>query len=68
MFAILNEGEEHLIPVPYWVSYPELVKLAGGNPVFVECKEENDYKFTIEALEKNNMKGYLAKDKNDSKK
>lgn len=52
MFAILNEGEEVLIPVPYWVSYPELVKLAGGNPVFVECKEENDYKFTIEALEK----------------
>ena len=38
MFAILNEGEEVLIPVPYWVSYPELVKLAGGNPVFVECK------------------------------
>lgn len=52
MYAILNPGEEVLIPVPYWVSYPELVKLADGVPVFVECKEENDYKFTIEALEK----------------
>lgn len=52
MLAILNEGDEVLIPVPYWVSYPELVKLADGVPVFVECKPENDYKFTIEALEK----------------
>lgn len=50
--AILNPGDQVLIPVPYWVSYPELVKLADGNPVFVDCKEENDYKFTIENLEK----------------
>lgn len=50
--AILNPEDEVLIPVPYWVSYPELVKLADGIPVFVDCKEENDYKFTIENLEK----------------
>lgn len=49
--AILNPGEEVLVPVPYWVSYPELVKLAGGVPVYVDCREENDYKFTIDELE-----------------
>lgn len=50
--AILNPGDEVLIPVPYWVSYPELVKLADGNPVFVNTKEENSFKYTIENLEK----------------
>ena len=50
--AILNPEDEVLIPVPYWVSYPELVKLSGGVPIFVDCKEEDDYKFTIDALEK----------------
>lgn len=50
--AILNPGDEVLIPVPYWVSYPELVKLADGVPVFVETSEENNYKYTIKDLEK----------------
>lgn len=50
--AVLNPGEEVLIPIPYWVSYPELVKLADGVPVFVETKKENNYKYTVEDLEK----------------
>lgn len=49
--AILNPGDEVLIPVPYWVSYPELVKLADGVPVFVETSKENNYKYTISELE-----------------
>lgn len=50
--AILNPGDEVLISIPYWVSYPELVKLADGVPVFVDCKKENDYKYSIDELEK----------------
>lgn len=50
--AILNPEDEVLISTPYWVSYPELVKLADGVPVFVDCKEENDYKYSIDELEK----------------
>ena len=48
--AILNEGDEVIIPIPYWVSYPELVKLAGGEPIYVNTKKENDYKYTIDDL------------------
>lgn len=48
--AILNPGDEVIIPVPYWVSYPELVQLADGVPVFVETSEENSFKYTIEGL------------------
>ncbi|MBA5850438.1 pyridoxal phosphate-dependent aminotransferase [Clostridium sp. cel8] len=51
LFAILNPGDEVLISVPYWVSYPELVKLADGVPVFVNTKEENNFKYTIDELE-----------------
>ena len=50
--AILNPGDEVLIPVPYWVSYPELVKLADGTPVFVETSKENNYKYTVTDLKK----------------
>jgi len=50
--AILNPEDEVLIPVPYWVSYPELVKLADGVPVYVETSKENNYKYTISDLEK----------------
>lgn len=50
--AILNQGDEVIVPIPYWVSYPELIKLADGVPVFVEGKEENDYKYTLESLNK----------------
>lgn len=48
--ATLNPGDEVIIPIPYWVSYPELVKFADGIPVFVHTKEENDFKYTMEAL------------------
>jgi len=48
--VILNDGDEVLIPTPYWVSYPEQVKLAGGVPVYIEGKEDNDYKITPEQL------------------
>jgi aspartate aminotransferase len=50
--STLNPGDEVIIPVPYWVSYPELVRLADGVPVFVETKEENKFKYTVEALRK----------------
>ncbi|WP_096200900.1 pyridoxal phosphate-dependent aminotransferase [Bacillus sp. FJAT-45350] len=49
--AILDEGDEVIIPTPYWVSYPEQVKLAGGNPVYIEGKESNEFKVTKEQLE-----------------
>ncbi|MGN1349585.1 MAG: pyridoxal phosphate-dependent aminotransferase [Anaerovoracaceae bacterium] len=44
--TLLDDGDEVLIPSPYYVSYPEIVKLAGGVPVFVETKRENDFKIT----------------------
>ncbi|WP_315070696.1 pyridoxal phosphate-dependent aminotransferase [uncultured Clostridium sp.] len=50
--AILNPGDEVLIPMPYWVSYPELVKLADGVPVFVQTGKEKHYKYTVVDLEK----------------
>lgn len=49
--AILDEGDEVIIPTPYWVSYPEQVKLADGVPVYCEGKESNSFKITPEALE-----------------
>ncbi len=49
--AILNPGDEVIIQTPYWLSYPEIVKLAGGTPVFVETSKENDFKITPEQLE-----------------
>ncbi|USK68957.1 pyridoxal phosphate-dependent aminotransferase [Peribacillus asahii] len=49
--AILDEGDEVIVPTPYWVSYPEQIKLAEGTPVYVEGKEENQYKITKEQLE-----------------
>lgn len=49
--AILNPGDEVIIPAPYWVSYPEMVKMADGVPVFIETTEENDFKFTVDQLE-----------------
>lgn len=49
--AILDDGDEVIIPTPYWVSYPEHVKLAGGEPVYVEGLEKNDFKITKEQLE-----------------
>ncbi|RBP02247.1 pyridoxal phosphate-dependent aminotransferase [Rossellomorea aquimaris] len=48
--VLLNENDEVIIPTPYWVSYPEQVKLAGGTPVIVEGKEKNEYKVTPQQL------------------
>jgi aspartate aminotransferase len=50
--AILNPGDEVIIAVPYWVSYPELIKLADGNPIFINTGQENNYKYTVAELEK----------------
>lgn len=49
--AILNEGDEVIIPSPYWVSYPEMVKIADGVSVIIETKEEDEFKFTAEEFE-----------------
>ena len=49
--VLLNENDEVIIPTPYWVSYPEHVKLAGGKPIYVEGLEKNDFKITKEQLE-----------------
>ncbi len=48
--AICDPGDEVIIPAPYWVSYPEMVKIADGVPVILPTKEENDFKFSIEDL------------------
>lgn len=52
LMAILNPGDEVIFSVPYWVSYPELVRLADGIPVYLETKEENNFKFTVNDLNK----------------
>lgn len=51
VMALVNDGEEVIIPAPYWVSYPQMVKLAGGNPVIVEAGFEQNFKMTPEQLE-----------------
>jgi len=51
--ATLNSGDEVIIPSPYWVSYPEIVKLSDATPKFVNTTSENDYKITGEMLERN---------------
>ncbi len=48
--AIINEGDEVVIPAPYWLSYPEIVKLAGGTPVIVRTTPEENFKITPEKL------------------
>jgi aspartate aminotransferase len=48
--ALIDPGDEVVIPAPYWVSYPEMVKLAGGIPVYVAGPEEHDYKLTPDRL------------------
>ena len=53
MMATLNMGDEVIIPSPYWVSYPDIVLLAEGKPIIVECPESQNFKITPEQLEKN---------------
>ncbi len=50
--VLVDDGDEVLIPVPFWVSYPEMVKLAGGKPVFVNTSAEKDFKINPEILAK----------------
>ncbi|MDZ7716730.1 MAG: pyridoxal phosphate-dependent aminotransferase [Balneolaceae bacterium] len=51
MLALVDEGDEVIIPAPYWVSYPQMVKLAGGTPVTVRTSFESNYKMTPQQLE-----------------
>lgn len=51
VMALVNEGDEVIIPAPYWVSYPQMVKLAGGTPVIVEAGFDQNFKMTPEQLE-----------------
>ena len=52
LLAVVNDGDEVIIPAPFWVSYPEMVKLAGGVPVIVKSDIAHDFKITAEQLEK----------------
>ncbi|GEN45128.1 pyridoxal phosphate-dependent aminotransferase [Alkalibacillus haloalkaliphilus] len=49
--VLLNRGDEVIVPIPYWVSYPEQIKLAEGQPVYVKASEDNSFKITPEQLE-----------------
>ena len=53
MMATLNPNDEVIIPAPFWVSYPDIVLLAEGEPVIVECPEDQQFKITADQLEKN---------------
>lgn len=50
ILALVNPGDEVIIPAPYWVSYPQMVKLAGGEPVIVPAGIEQDFKVTVDQL------------------
>lgn len=51
MLAILNPSDEVIIPAPYWTTYPEAVKIAGGNPIFIQSTKEQDFKIDVDMLE-----------------
>ena len=50
--ATVNKGDEVIIPAPYWVSYPDIILLAGGKPKIVKCEEKDNFKLTPKKLEK----------------
>ncbi len=52
LMATMNKGDEVIIPAPYWVSYPDMVLLAGGSPKIVECSETEEFKLTPTKLQK----------------
>ena len=54
--STLDPGDEVIIPAPYWTTYPEAVKIAGGTPVFIETEKSNNFKVTVEQLEKSKSK------------
>ncbi|MCO6361739.1 pyridoxal phosphate-dependent aminotransferase [Paracoccus sp. 08] len=51
LMATLDDGDEVIVPAPYWVSYPDMVLLAGGTPVVVECDQASGFRLTPDALE-----------------
>ena len=53
MMATINPGDEVIIPAPFWVSYPDIVLLAEGNPIIVQCSQDQNFKITPEQLEEN---------------
>ena len=53
ILATVNPGDEVIIPAPYWVSYPDIVLLAGGTPKIFKCSEKNNFKITPDELKKN---------------
>lgn len=53
ILCLINPGDEVIVPSPYWVSYLELLKLAGAKPIIIKTSIENDFKITPEQLEKN---------------
>lgn len=62
VMAVVNEGEEVIIPAPFWVSYPEMVNLARGVPVIIQTKEKNGFKITADELQKainSNTKAFI---------
>ena len=54
--STLDTGDEVIIPAPYWTTYPEAVKIAGGTPVFIETEKSNNFKVTVDQLEKSKTK------------
>ena len=48
--VLLNDGDEVIIPAPYWLSYPQMVRLAGGKPVFLNSSAEDGFKINIQDL------------------
>lgn len=50
LFVLVDRGDEVIIPSPYWVSYPEMVNMCEGTPVFIPAKKENEFKITAEEL------------------
>ena len=53
LLALTNPGDDVLVPKPYWVSYPEMIKLVNANPIFINTKKENSFKVTKQDLESN---------------
>lgn len=53
LLALTNPGDDVLVPKPYWVSYPEMIKLVNANPIFINTKKENSFKITKQDLESN---------------
>ena len=51
IMALCDEDDEVVVPAPYWLSYPEMIRMASARPVFVRCREQNDFKMTAEEFE-----------------